>query len=165
MREGEALALKWTNYANGELFVERSVWRRIGKVTKTDDPRRVAVEPLAVILEEQRRWLLESQHPGLESGLIFPASPKHARAAAKKRASMSAGRLRTCCERLESTISFGGRSQVGARRKRRRSTRASIRRSGWRRESASSICCFDTQRRLRHPLRHPRLRSANAPLG
>jgi integrase len=88
MRKGEALALHWTDYANGELFVQRSVWRRIGKVTKTDDPRRIAVvEPLAVALEEQRRWLLETQHPGLESGLIFPASPKHARAAAKKRGS------------------------------------------------------------------------------
>ena len=86
MRRGELLALQWEDYVDGELRVERSVWRRQVKSTKTDDPRRiVVVEPLAEVLAAQRRWLLEQQHPGLASGLVFPASPKHASAGATRR--------------------------------------------------------------------------------
>jgi len=86
MRRGELLALSWEDYREGELRVERSVWRRHVKATKTDDPRRiVVVGPLAEVLAEQRRWLLEQQHPGLASGLVFPASPAHARAGATRR--------------------------------------------------------------------------------
>jgi integrase len=33
------------------------------------------LEPLAEVLQAQRRWLLETQHPGLCSGLVFPADP------------------------------------------------------------------------------------------
>jgi integrase len=33
----------------------------------------------------QRRWLLETQHLGLGSGLVFPASPRHAKAGATRR--------------------------------------------------------------------------------
>jgi len=36
-------------------------------------------------LLEQRRWLLREQHPGLASGLIFPANPRHAKASATRR--------------------------------------------------------------------------------
>ncbi len=86
MRKGELLALEWDDYVDGELRVERSVWHRQVKSTKTDDPRRiVVVEPLAEVLADQRRWLLETQHPGLASGLVFPASPRHARAGATAR--------------------------------------------------------------------------------
>jgi len=88
MRRGEILALRWDDVENGELRVERSVWRRQEKSTKTDDPRRiVVVKPLAEALAEQRRWLVASQHPGLPSGLVFPASPLQARAGAKRRGS------------------------------------------------------------------------------
>jgi len=86
MRRGEILALRWEDYVDGELRVERSVWRRQEKSTKTDDPRRiVVVKPLAEALAEQRRWLVASQHPGLSSGLVFPANPLQARAGAKRR--------------------------------------------------------------------------------
>ena len=38
----------------------------------TDDPRRITIsEPLREILDAQRRWLLENQHPGLASALVF----------------------------------------------------------------------------------------------
>jgi integrase len=86
MRRGELLALRWEDYVDGELRVERSVWRRQEKSTKTDDPRRiVVVKPLAEALAEQRHWLVASQHPGLSSGLVFPASPLQARAGATRR--------------------------------------------------------------------------------
>ena len=37
------------------------------------------------MLDDQRRWLLTSQHPGLASGLVFPADPSHAERARVKR--------------------------------------------------------------------------------
>ncbi len=86
MRRGEILAVKWEDYVDEEIRVERAVYRRQEKTTKTDDPRRiVVVEPLAQVLAEQRRWLLTSQHPGISSGLIFPANPRQAMAGAKRR--------------------------------------------------------------------------------
>ena len=67
--------------------MERSVWRRHEKGTKTDDPRLVVVvEPLAEILATQRRWLIATQHEGLLSGLVYPASEIHARTGAARRA-------------------------------------------------------------------------------
>jgi len=75
LRKSEAMALRWDDVSDGELHVRRSVWRGREKCTKSGEPRRVAVvEPVRVALEEQRSWLLESQHPGLSSGLVFPAS-------------------------------------------------------------------------------------------
>jgi integrase len=86
MRRGELLALHWEDYVDQELRVERSVWRRQEKSTKTADPRRITVvPPLAQVLSAQRRWLIATQHPGLSSGLVFPASPLHAKAGAKRR--------------------------------------------------------------------------------
>lgn len=86
MRMGESLALKWDDIVDGELRVERSVWHRKEKATKTDDPRRITiVGPLAQALEEQRQWLLKGQHPGLESGLVFPARPRNAKGSATRR--------------------------------------------------------------------------------
>ena len=80
------MGLRWTDMVDGELQIERSVYRRGEKATKTDDPRRVTiVEPLAVVLAEQRRWLIETQHRGVGSGLVFPASPQHAKAGATRR--------------------------------------------------------------------------------
>ncbi|MCA9665979.1 MAG: hypothetical protein KC503_10340 [Myxococcales bacterium] len=86
VRRGELMALRWTDMVDSELHIERSVYRRGEKATKTDDPRRVTiVAPLAVVLAEQRRWLIETQHPGVASGLVFPASPQHAKAGATRR--------------------------------------------------------------------------------
>ena len=86
MRRGELFALKWSDYVDGELRVERSVWRRHEKSNKTDDPRLVVVvEPLAEILATQRRWLIARQHEGLSSGLVYPASEIHARVGAARR--------------------------------------------------------------------------------
>lgn len=85
-RRGELFALKWQDYQQGELYVMHSVYKRTEKSVKTDDPRIVTVvEPLALVLEEQRKWLLERQHPGLASGLIFPASPRGAKAGRTRR--------------------------------------------------------------------------------
>ena len=86
MRMGEVLAMQWSDYQDGEINVKRSGWRRLQTTTKTNDPRRITVvRPLAAALEEQRRWLVSTQHPGLASGLMFPASPKHARLGAHRR--------------------------------------------------------------------------------
>lgn len=86
LRRGELFALKWSDTSEGEITVSHSVYRRNEKPTKTDDPRKIAiVAPLKQALDEQRRWLLETQHPGLKSGLIFPASPRHAKAGAMRR--------------------------------------------------------------------------------
>jgi len=86
VRRGELMALRFTDMVEGELRIERSVYRRGEKATKTDDPRRITmVQPLAEVLGAQRRWLLEMQHPGLASGLVFPASPRHAQAGATRR--------------------------------------------------------------------------------
>lgn len=86
MRKGELLELRWSDYADGEITVERAVWRGQVKATKTDDPRRVAVVgPLAEVLAEQRQWLVRTQHPGMESGLMFPANPVGAKAGAHRR--------------------------------------------------------------------------------
>ena len=87
MRKGEALALRWEDYDTEarDLHVDRAVWRSLEKATKTDDPRRVhVVDPLAAVLEAQRRWLLETQHAGLQSTLMFPASAHQKRGAATR---------------------------------------------------------------------------------
>jgi integrase len=81
MRRGEVLALRWCDIVDGEVRVERSVWRRRAKATKTDDPRRITVsEPLAEMFAAQRHWLLSTQHAGIGSQLVFPADARHARA-------------------------------------------------------------------------------------
>lgn len=86
MRRGEILALRWEDYQHDDLHVERAVWRRQEKTNKTDDPRLITVvAPLKEVLKEQRQWLLRTQHPGMESGLVFPASPRHAKASASRR--------------------------------------------------------------------------------
>jgi len=90
-RFGEVVALRWEDYVGDELLIRRSVFRgHLRESTKTgedeDDPRVVwVVEPLAEALREQRQWLLGTQHPALETGLIFPARPRHAQAGAARR--------------------------------------------------------------------------------
>ncbi|MBI2373841.1 MAG: site-specific integrase [Deltaproteobacteria bacterium] len=79
MRRGELLALRFEDWKDGELTIERAAWRGEEKGTKTDDPRKIAVVgPLEALLVEQREWLKATQHEGAKSGLVFPASRKHA---------------------------------------------------------------------------------------
>ena len=86
IRRGELIALRFDDVGDGELRIERSVFRTLEKSTKTDDPRRVTLPPPAAeAISAQRRWLLEEQHPGLESGLVFPASFRQAKAGAIRR--------------------------------------------------------------------------------
>lgn len=87
MRAGEIIALGWSYIVDGEFLVERSVGRDgVTKDDKTNDPRRITVvEPLVAVLEEQRNWLLKTQHAGLASGLVFPANPQQAKAGATRR--------------------------------------------------------------------------------
>jgi integrase len=86
IRAGELVALRWEDDVDGELHIERAVWRGYEKATKTDDPRRITVTaPLRAVLDEQRQWLLTTQHPGLVSGLVFPAAAKQAAAGASRR--------------------------------------------------------------------------------
>ena len=96
MRAGEIIALDWGRIVDGEFHVERSVGRDgVPKTDKTDDPRRITVvEPLAAILEEQRRWLLMQQHPGLASGLVFPGNPQQAKAGAARRKKKGSSEVR-----------------------------------------------------------------------
>jgi len=86
LRLGEVRALRWTDLHDDELTIERAVWNGQEKTTKTGEPRKVAVvAPLAHVLNEQRQWLLREQHPGLESDLIFPATPRSAKGSATRR--------------------------------------------------------------------------------
>ena len=86
LRRGEARGLMWHHWANEELHIEQAIWRRKKKGTKTEDPRRVAVVgPLVNVLNEQRRWLEAIKHPGRHTGLMFPASPRHAKASSTRR--------------------------------------------------------------------------------
>ena len=88
LRKGELLALSWSDFRDGELEIRRAVSFGEFGPTKTDDPRIVPVHTeLARVLEEQRRWLVETQHPGLASGLVFPATLSVAKAGANRRKS------------------------------------------------------------------------------
>lgn len=100
MRIGEVIALQWSDIADGEIHVDRSVWRGMAKSNKTDDPRRVTiVEPLREAFADQRQWLLSTQHAGIGSGLVFPASPKQVAAGKSRRGSGD-----PCWFRSQSTI-------------------------------------------------------------
>ena len=111
-RISEVRALKWTRVDSDEIHVVRSVWRRTEKGTKQNEPRTLPqVAPLQRAIEAQRQWLIDVEHPGLDSGLVFPASPRHAKAGASRRKAktLSWYRSRSClnkpllmaCERAE----------------------------------------------------------------
>jgi integrase len=77
VRAGELYALAWEDIdeAAGVVHIRHAVWRGVLGTTKTDDPREVAlVEPLRQVLTARRRRMVAEQHPGLETGLIFPSS-------------------------------------------------------------------------------------------
>lgn len=78
LRPGEMYALMWPDLddAAGVIRVNKSVSRK-GKVTatKTGEPRDVAyTKPMRLLLTARRRRMIAEQHPGLESGLVFPSS-------------------------------------------------------------------------------------------
>ena len=102
MRKGELLAFEWVDYTHGELFVQRSQCKvtRTEKTTKTDDPRPVPVaEPLAVVLEEQRRWLIERSTPGSPWGWSSRLTQVTQRVARHVARSMTCvGPTRTSCQ-------------------------------------------------------------------
>ena len=111
-RISEICALRWSRIGDDEIHVERSVWQRTEKGTKQNEPRTLPqVAPLRRAFEAQRRWLLDVEHPGLASDLVFPASPKQAKAGASRRKAndVSWYRARSClnkplvlvCERAE----------------------------------------------------------------
>lgn len=73
-RIGEVCALRWEDYHDGFLHVNKTVRGGVVTGTKTDDPRIVPVPSvLAEALDEQRQWLLSTQHHGLGSGVVFPS--------------------------------------------------------------------------------------------
>ena len=150
MRRGEVLALRWSDYADGELCVERSVWRGIEGSTKTDDPRIVVVvEPLARVLESQRTWLEHGYqrrqvdepgvHPGRWSGLMYPASPRQARNGARRRG----GELRwyRSGTALANGLTLHSLRRTWTQLARRAGVEAHVRRAigGWRTEAAQAI--------------------------
>lgn len=153
MRRGELFALKWVDIEEREIHVTRSVWRGLEKSTKTDDPRRVPIpEPLAEVVAEQRRWLMETQQPGLVSGLVFPASARRAAQAAARRGSDEVSWYRSMSvldEPLKAVVARAGVPEISLhsfRRTYENLLRAAgvdelVRRSlaGWRTEKAQEI--------------------------
>ena len=98
-RISEIRVLKWSHVEDDEIRIEQSVWKRMEKGTKQNEPRVLPkVEPLRKALDEQRKWLIDQQHPGLASGLVFPADPKSARAGKTRRNAeeLSWYRARSC---------------------------------------------------------------------
>jgi integrase len=86
MRAGEALALRIEDIRNNEIYIQRAVWRGIVKTTKTDDPRRIAMpEPLKELIRAQSAWLEKTQHPGRDSGLLFPGAANQVLAGSTRR--------------------------------------------------------------------------------
>ncbi len=77
LRFCEASAIKWTDVddEHGCIRIHRSQYRGVvAERTKTGKSRTVPMGPhLAEILRDHRKKLLEQQHPGLESGWVFPS--------------------------------------------------------------------------------------------
>jgi integrase len=56
-------------------MIRRSVVRGVVSATKTGDPREAGLHPeLRAVLAAHRRHLVESDHPGVGSGLVFPST-------------------------------------------------------------------------------------------
>jgi integrase len=77
MRIGEMYALHWEDIDLGtdEIRVVKSVWRGEMGATKTGKARAVPIPSfLAEILAAHRSEQMRDQHPGLETGIAFPAT-------------------------------------------------------------------------------------------
>jgi integrase len=69
-------ALRWTDIDEtaGVIHIRRAHWHGIVDTTKTGTVRTVPLtSELARVLREHRRRLIETQHPGLAAGLVFPS--------------------------------------------------------------------------------------------
>ena len=153
MRLGETRALRFSDIVNGEIRVERSVWHGQEKADKTDDPRRITVvDEVRVVLDEQRQWLLSTQHPGLASGLVFPGRSRQAKAGKTRRGEdevrwyRSPTALRKPLDLAASTAKVARISPHGLRRTfedllREAGVEEMVRRAvaGWRTEKAQGI--------------------------
>ena len=76
-RFGELAALRWEDIDEdaGVVHYQRSHYMGQVGTTKTGRTRRVPVAPLVVnTLREHRRRMIERQHRGLSTGLVFPAN-------------------------------------------------------------------------------------------
>jgi integrase len=76
LRWGEATALEWPDLDEqvGLIYVRRAQWRGVVSTPKGKGQRTVPLVPeLAEIMREHRRRLMEKQHPGLRSSLVFPS--------------------------------------------------------------------------------------------
>ena len=73
MRAGELYALHWEDIRDGTITIRRSHWKGKVKRTKTWDPR---VVPIPDVVQEElrqhRRWMIQNQVPGVDSGIVFP---------------------------------------------------------------------------------------------
>jgi integrase len=82
LRWGEASALKWEDLDQeaSVIRVQRTQYKGVAvDLTKNGKSKEVPLTPdIAKVLAEHRRWLIEAQHPGLESGWIFPTHGKKA---------------------------------------------------------------------------------------
>lgn len=77
LRPGELYALTWPkiDFGAGVVTVDEAVWRGEVDATKTDDPRTLPLLPeLADLLQAHRQRMLRQQHPGLATGIVFPAA-------------------------------------------------------------------------------------------
>ncbi len=77
VRAGELYALTWDDIDDkaGVIHVRRSVWKGQVAATKTGDPRDVAVNAAMLeVLRRHRERMVAAWHPGVSTGLVFPAN-------------------------------------------------------------------------------------------
>jgi integrase/recombinase XerD len=92
MRAGELYALHWEDVGRDELLVHRAVSKgELLDSTKTGAPRSVYVPPeLGETLAAWRSHMIQHQHRGLASGLVFPSDFGGVRTAASLRKALRA---------------------------------------------------------------------------
>ena len=77
MRCSELYGLRWdaVDMSRAEVCISARMWRGHRGKPKTGKVKTVPMVPeLAEALAEHRRWLITTQHPGLETGLVFPST-------------------------------------------------------------------------------------------
>lgn len=76
-RFGEASALEWrdVDYRKGVVRIVRAQWKGIAGPTKGKRSRVVPMDDVvASRLRRHRQWLIATQRPGVEKGLVFPST-------------------------------------------------------------------------------------------
>ncbi|MEZ4437045.1 MAG: tyrosine-type recombinase/integrase [bacterium] len=77
MRAGELFALSWDDVdeTRGRIVIRRGVRHGTIDTPKTGAEREVGLtDEMARVLRAHRAWLVEREHPGLASGLVFPSN-------------------------------------------------------------------------------------------